>query len=542
MKIFPSQLPAMLFLLFALTSGGCHPDRLPVFDYSPPPTPPVEKTSVVQFPSTVNFRYDQDHRIQVPEEGPLELSLEQASVLTLRNNQDLQVSQLQPVITGAFEEIERGTFDPELFMELETFEEEALETSRSTEDQFPVKGTETSGIAGLRQKLPTGTTLEATVEQERNISNREPEQQQARVGLTLTQSLLRGFGPAVNLVRVRQAELNTLVSEYQLRGFTEALLAETETAYWNYVLAQQEISIFEESLAVARKQHDEIAFRIEVGILPEIEIAAARAEIARREQALIEARSIFEERRLLLLRLLNSGVHGRLERTVIATSKPFIEPKPLNDLTDRIALARQSRPDLKEAGLLLERNRLETIVTRNGLLPRLDFFIALGQTGYADTFTDSFRELDGNTYDFTVGVRINHFLGNRTARAKDLAARASRLQAVEAVANLRQLVELDVRLAANEVERTRQQIAASRITRNFEEETLKAEQERFDVGSSTALLVAQAQRDLLVSRIAEVRAVVNYRIALVKLYLAEGSLLERRGIEVGPVTPPQSLL
>ncbi|MCG8508031.1 MAG: TolC family protein [Rhodospirillales bacterium] len=55
------------------------------------------------------------------------------------------------------------------------------------------------------------------------------------------------------------------------------------------------------------------------------------------------------------------------------------------------------------------------------------------------------------------------------------------------------------------------------------------EVERFDVGSSTALLVAQAQRDLLASQIAEVEAIGNYRIALVELSLAEGSLLEWRG-------------
>ena len=67
-------------------------------------------------------------------------------------------------------------------------------------------------------------------------------------------------------------------------------------------------------------------------------------------------------------------------------------------------------------------------------------------------------------------------------------------------------------------------------TRELQERTLEAEQQRFDVGSSTALLVAQAQRDLLESRIAEVEAVVNYRIALVRLHLAEGSLLERHGV------------
>ena len=42
--------------------------------------------------------------------------------------------------------------------------------------------------------------------------------------------------------------------------------------------------------------------------------------------------------------------------------------------------------------------------------------------------------------------------------------------------------------------------------------------------------MAQAQRDLLVSQIGEVRAVVNYSKALVTLYRLDGSLLLRRGI------------
>ena len=89
-----------------------------------------------------------------------------------------------------------------------------------------------------------------------------------------------------------------------------------------------------------------------------------------------------------------------------------------------------------------------------------------------------------------------------------------------------------MRLAVNEVERSREQISASRVTRTLREETLKAEKQRFDVGASTALLVAQAQRELLASSIAEVKAIVNYRVALVRLYLAEGSMLERRGVRI----------
>jgi outer membrane protein TolC len=334
----------------------------------------------------------------------------------------------------------------------------------------------------------------------------------------------------VNLVSVRQAELGVTASEYELRGFTEALLASTEIAYWNYVLSRLAIEIVEKSLAVARQQKNEVELRIEVGILPEVEAAAARAQVASQEQALIEARSLLEENRLRLLQLISPGPPGGLDLQVDATSEPTIEPEPITDLGDRLQLAEQSRPDLNEARLRLAQNRLQTIATRNGLLPRLDLFIALGQTGFADTFTDSFRELDGNTYDLRAGVRLSHYIGNRAAKAQDLAARASRRQAADAVDNLLQMVQVDVRLAFNEVERARQQIFASRATRALREETLNAEKERFDVGVSTSLLVAQAQRDLLASSIDEVRAIISYRTALVRLYLAEGSLLDRRGV------------
>jgi outer membrane protein TolC len=68
------------------------------------------------------------------------------------------------------------------------------------------------------------------------------------------------------------------------------------------------------------------------------------------------------------------------------------------------------------------------------------------------------------------------------------------------------------------------------VTRRFNEEKLRNETEKLRVGKSTNFLVAQAQRDLLVSRIAEVEALVNYLKALVDLYRQDGSLLERRGI------------
>ena len=80
---------------------------------------------------------------------------------------------------------------------------------------------------------------------------------------------------------------------------------------------------------------------------------------------------------------------------------------------------------------------------------------------------------------------------------------------------------------------------ATVITRRLQEEKVRAEMEKFRVGKSTTLLVAQTQRDLLLSQINEVMAVVANLKALVELFRFEGSLLERRGIAAPGREPVQ---
>ena len=72
--------------------------------------------------------------------------------------------------------------------------------------------------------------------------------------MTVNQALLRGLDTATNLARLRQARLDTRMSEYELRGFTTSLVAEVEGTYWDYALARRQIEIVEESLKVARQR------------------------------------------------------------------------------------------------------------------------------------------------------------------------------------------------------------------------------------------------------------------------------------------------
>ena len=129
---------------------------------------------------------------------------------------------------------------------------------------------------------------------------------------------------------------------------------------------------------------------------------------------------------------------------------------------------------------------------------------------------------------------------NRGAQARHLRAVLTRQQAREAIDNLSQLIEVDVRTAYLEIARSQEQVAATAATRKLQEEKLRSETEKFRLGKSTSLLVAQAQRDLVSSQIAEVQAVVNYLQSFVEMYRQEGSLLERRGI-AGPGREPVEL-
>ncbi len=463
--------------------------------------------------------------------GPLKLTITEAILLALENNRSLVVQRYDPTIRQTFEDQERAVFDPTTNAEVTTGRVKGQRLARSGSETEDFTTDAIDGIISIEQYFPTGTTvaLEASSRMD-DSSLYDASFYSTRLGMTVTQALLRGLGTDVNLARLQQARLDTRMSEYELRGFTEFMVAEVERTYWDYALARRQIEIVEESLKVARQQLAETEQLIAVGRLARAELAAVQAEVAAQEQALIEARANKESIRLQLLQLLNPAGPGIWQRQVDLIYQPTLPEIKLEDVDLHVAVSMRMRPILNEARLQILRDDLELVKTRNGLLPLMDLFITLGKSGYADSFGESIRQIKKDSYDALGGVKFNYPFFNRDAKALHRRAMLTREQAQKALENLSQLVEVDVRTAYIEVNRTKQQIAASSVTRMFDEQKLRTETEKLRVGKSTSFLVAQAQRDLLVSRIAEVRALANYLKALIDLYRQDGSLLERRGI------------
>ena len=235
------------------------------------------------------------------------------------------------------------------------------------------------------------------------------------------------------------------MSEYELRGFTEFLVAEVERTYWDYALARRQIEIVEESLKVARQQLNETKELIAVGRLARAELPAVQAEVASQEQALIEARAASDSVHLQLLRLLNPSGSDIWQREIELIHQPTLPDIKLEDVAQYVAVSMRMRPILNQARLDIMRGDLELVKTRNGLLPLMDLFVTLGKSGYASSFGDSVRDIDKDSYDAMAGVKFNYPIFNRDAKAVHQRALLNRDQARKSLENLAQLVELDVR-------------------------------------------------------------------------------------------------
>jgi outer membrane protein TolC len=492
---------------------------------------PTADTRVIMKADAQRPRVSAPPSTSSPGSIPLKITTADAVLMALENNRSLAVAQLTPSIQKTFEDARRAMFDPLAAVDItsgRTDGERPASTGSGTEH---FTATDATGVISLEQYFPTGTsvTLEAKTEMDDTAAYGDTFYR-SRLGVTVNQAMLKDFGTKTNLVRLRQARLDTRMSEYELRGFTQALVAQVEKTYWDYALASRQVEIFEESLNIAGDQLNETLAMIEVGRLAKAELPAGQAEVAAQEQGLINARSKRKTTRLQLLRLLNPPGGAAWSRAVDLIHHPTLPDVTLDPVQSYVEMAGRLRPLLNEARLQWIRNDLEVVKTKNGLLPLLDLFVNLGKSGYADSFGGSFRNWTEEDYDASIGIRFQYPFFNRAPKSDHRRAMLNRDQALEALENLSQLVELDVRTAYVEVNRTREQIKASATTRRFSEEALRIETEKLRVGKSTTLLLAQTQRDLLISRIAEVEALTSYIKALIDLYQQDGSLLERRGI------------
>ncbi len=468
------------------------------------------------------------------ENASFSISLKEAVEMSLSNNIALNIEKIDPEIYATNIEQAKAEFDTKVSASLSASDKRSKSinandvigrnSNNATTASIDVEKKSTSGIK---------TSVGASVNRTRTSSHSSL--YAARIGIDVTAPLMRGAGEEVNLVSLRKAELDLDWSKYELYGYILDFVSETEKKYWQYYLSVKQLEIVKESLQLAMQQRDETLKRINVGKIAESEIAAADAEVALCQEDLIDAESRVVSSAISLLRNINKDTDNFWRKRPNLISLPKLREIDQYDfnLEDCIADSLIMRPELRQAELMQRKNELDIVSTKNGMLPRLDFFISLGKTGYSKSFDGSepsFRHKE--PFDSSVGLTYELNRHRRAEKAKyDRAKLNVRLQN-ESIKNLEQLIKEDVIKAYIEIKRTKEQLAATTATAQKQEEKLRVENVKFDVGKTTAFQVAQAQRDLTAAKIAQVKAIIDYTVSKSELLRSTGLLLKFRGIEI----------
>jgi outer membrane protein TolC len=378
------------------------------------------------------------------------------------------------------------------------------------------------------------------------------------LGVTFTQPLLRGFGPALNSRFIRVARNSRgqadLVFEQQLVSTTSAVIR----LYWDLARLSEEVGVRRQALERARRLLDDTQVHVEVGTRAPIELVRARAEVARAERDLIVAEGQRRQQETILKDYLSPGTVGdpALAGVTIETADrlPADPREPVPAAADLAARALAERPDIRQARLQIESHRVALAGSRNARLPALDLTASARSNGLAGavnplglpgaaphtpepsligSYGTALGQLTRRDFpDYSLALQLSLPLLNRAAEA-DYARDAVALQQQEL--RLRQLekqVYVEIENARLAVEQAGASLAVAEREREFQEQALAAEEEKLGIGASTTYLVIQYQRDLAQARAAGVAARSEYLKARAALQRAAGMLLDAHGITV----------
>ncbi len=454
-------------------------------------------------------------------------TLTEALALSIENNLDLRASLFDPRISGARLEAERAKFEA-VFTPSARYAYNDPATFNTTQGSLSqIASFDNSVSVPLRTGGRASVGFNTGYNQTSNPFVTQGESYDGQLTGSLSLPLLRGAGRAVNSASIKIAGYQVDIAQLRTKLQVIGTLASVERAYWRLVAARGELDVRQRQLELAQQQLARAQRRVDAGDAAEIEPTRARSGIAQRLGAIIAAETQASTSQRALKRLVGApeAAVGSMV-TLLPTTAP--EPTPLElDRERLLSLASENRAELLEGELQLLADALNVDLTRDATLPAIT---AQGQytfDGIGDRVPGAARTLTrGRFQSWNMGLSGEIPLdGNQAAQANWRASVLTRLQRLSTNESRRQSVEQDVLDAIDRVNSAFQQILAAQQSAILAGQTLQAEQRQFDAGLRTSTDVLDAAASLADAQSAEVRALSDYRLALVDLSVATGTVL-----------------
>jgi len=470
----------------------------------------------------------------------VQLTLPDAITLLLQNNQDLKNSALDRIVQRQQLREAESTFTPTVQPILGLGMSQTLSnptmgatssssaanstTGATSSSSALVSGTGSSNTGGTdtfaggdsalthtaqvtgRLRTPLGTTLTVTV---------DPFQAQ-RIGATVTQPLLRGFGRAVNEAPIKRARFNETRNSLELKRTLTEQITQTSSRYRALARAQEALRIQQLSLENQRQQLEFVQVLVNAGRRARADLVEVEANIASTQTQLIVARNALDQAKSDLLNLLD------IEETLdIAVPQELIEEfktgaipvENLNALTlnQLLEIAYSNRPEYLQAKSSIEIAELDLLVARDNKRFGLDLQLSASL---------------GDNSQMSTGISLTRVFEDQSLETAFQQSRVDLLKRQNDLAKIADDIQIEVESRLRDVNSSRDRITAARRARELAERRLEVTRERFRLGREDIFQVISLQNAVVTAQNEEVNAKIDFLDAVTRLDQAIGVTLD----------------
>lgn len=393
---------------------------------------------------------------------------------------------------------------------------------------------------GISKKFVTGTTIElsSSLRELDNSLNRDrppglfnPELE-TYTGITLTQPLLRDFGPKVNKAGLRIARSNGRLADLEWRSTTAAAVGSTIKNFYDVMFTHENMLVQRDAISLARKLLEDNKKRRKEGVISPEEVLIAEAAVLTRKDDALLAETQYVERQNALQLLYKTGEDAEREVRLVPKGelKRSIE---ISERSELLKMAQQARYDILQAFEIVKQRSDQTLFTKNQVKPRFDLIASAGYNGLAGSPGKSYdAAFDGQAPEWTVGVSLSIPLNRKRAKAGYRVAKHQELQAKIDVSRIKSQISLEIDTVLNRIETDRQRVATAAKGREVTSKIMESEIKRLKQGVSTSYQVLQYQKEYSQARSRELAALADLNKDQIDLWLVSGRLLEKMQIEI----------
>lgn len=474
---------------------------------------------------------------------PRELAAFDVVDQTLRHDRAIRIQNYVLQIDEARIPIAKGIYD----LALRGRFQRQKDSSQSASG-IQASGTRRNSAAfeSLSQLLPTGATLALQHDYNRVNQNFQFAAINPIVAhsltLSLTQPLLRGFGPSATNVDIHIAQEDFEISSADFEARIMDSVRNSLDLYWDLVLQVERYDVQLISYLAALDLLRVNSAKERAGVMAPTDVLQAQARAEQRRQSVILARQAVRD------------AEDRLKLAMFFQDEApdwALELRPTAELAWReweldfdVALgeAYERRPELRAAASLIDRRELEILKAKDQLKPEFNVFGSIEVMGLGDGSRVALDNLEATEFNvITGGIEYSHAIQNRRGRYLHRQSVSSRDLAKEDFLRVRDQVTFEIRQAIRRLKTAREviDVAAARVA--SERANLEAEKKRLEFGVSTSFQVLEFQEFLASAQDSYVQAVVEYHKAGIAVERARGTLLETSGVEIAlPETRPDS--